>query len=278
MILTAVSVALPASLLGVLLVMKRMIMVGDAISHAVLPGIVIAFLMVESRESIPMLFGAAITGVLTTLLIDFLKRKLRVQEDAAIGTAFTFLFALGVLLIAFYAGKNADLDQECVLYGDLETSILDQIIWNGRIYGTRAIAQLFPLIVIVLVVLIIGNKGWKIWAFNSDFGGLKGMKTSVWQLVLMMLVSVHAVLSFESVGVIMVVGLLVLPPACALQLTHKYANVFIYSAGIGILACVIGVLVGEWINISIAPTIVSINGLIFTMIVLAKQLKTKLMT
>ena len=87
MILTAISVALPASLLGVLLVMKRMIMVGDAISHAVLPGIVIAFLIVDSRESIPMLIGAAITGVLTTVLIDFLKRKLRVQEDAAIGTA-----------------------------------------------------------------------------------------------------------------------------------------------------------------------------------------------
>lgn len=276
MILTAISVALPASLLGVLLVMKRMIMVGDAISHAVLPGIVIAFLIVDSRGSIPMLIGAAIMGVLTTLLIDFLKRKLRVQEDAAIGTAFTFLFALGVLLIAFYAGKNTDLDQECVLYGDLETSILDQLIWNGRLFGTRAIAQLLPLSLIVVFVLILGNKGWKVWAFNSEFGALKGMKTNLWQLGLMTLVSIHAVLSFESVGVIMVVGLLVLPPACALQLTTKYSKVFIYSACIGMLSCVLGVLIGGFINISIAPTIVSINGLIFTTIVLIHQIRSRL--
>lgn len=275
MILTACSVAIPASLLGVLLVMKRMVMVGDAISHAVLPGIVVAFILTDSRESFPMLIGAALTGVLTTLLIDFLKRKWRIQEDAAIGTAFTFLFALGVLLIAFFAGKNTDLDQECVLYGDLETSILDQVVVGNRMYGTKAILQLFPLIMVVIVVIVIGYRGWQLWAFNSDFGNFKGLKMNRWQLILMLLVSVHAVLSFESVGVIMVVGLLVLPAATALQFSKQLNRTAVYSACIGILSCVVGVFVGTWLNVSIAPTIVSINGLFFVLVLLIRILYLK---
>src|SRR5687768_15477162 len=113
-LVTAMLVAVPASLLGVFLLMKRMVMVGDAISHAVLPGIVVAYLLTDSRDSFPMLTGAAIMGVLTTIFIEFLNRRFRIQQDAAIGTAFTFLFAVGVLLIAFFAGNNTDLDQDCV--------------------------------------------------------------------------------------------------------------------------------------------------------------------
>src|SRR3989338_2785137 len=95
---------------------------GGAFLHAVFAGIVVGHLITYSRDSFPMLLGAAVMGVLTTVFIDFLNRKIRIQQDAAIGTAFTFLFAVGVLLIAFFAGTNTDLDQECVLYGDSETS------------------------------------------------------------------------------------------------------------------------------------------------------------
>ena len=268
MILTACSVAVPASLLGVLLVSKSLVMVGDAISHAVLPGIVVAYLMSGSRDSVPMLFGAAVTGFLTTFLIDFLRKKWKVQEDAAIGFTFTFLFAIGVLMIALFAGKNSDLDQECVLYGDLETSILDQVIIGGYLYGTRAILQLLPLTITLLLVIVIGFKGWKIWAFNPQFGSFIGIPIQAFQLVLMLLLSIHAVLSFESVGVILVVGLLVLPAATALQFSKTLAFTFWYSASVGIVSCVLGVFLGKWINISISPLIVSVNGLIFLVSVL----------
>lgn len=263
MILTACSVAVPASLLGVLLVSKSLVMVGDAISHAVLPGIVVAYLMSGSRDSVPMLFGAAVTGFLTTFLIDFLRRKWKVQEDAAIGFTFTFLFAIGVLMIAFFAGKNSDLDQECVLYGDLETSILDQVIVGEYLYGTRAILQLLPLTAVLLCVIVIGFKGWKVWAFNPQFGSFIGIPVQAFQWVLMLLLSIHAVLSFESVGVILVVGLLVLPAATALQFSNTLAKTFWYSACIGIVSCIAGVFLGKWINISISPLIVCVNGLIF---------------
>ena len=263
MILTACSVAIPASLLGVLLVSKSLVMVGDAISHAVLPGIVVAYLLSGTRDSGPMLLGAAATGFLTTFLIDFLRRKWRIQEDAAIGFTFTFLFAIGVLLIAIFAGKNSDLDQECVLYGDLETSILDQVIIGEYLYGTRAILQLLPLTIVLLLVIVLGFKGWKVWAFNPHFGSFIGIPVQLFHLTLMLLLSIHAVLSFESVGVILVIGLLVLPAATALQFSKTLSRTFIYSACIGIVSCVIGVLLGKWINISISPLIVCVNGLIF---------------
>lgn len=271
-ILTALLVALPASLLGVFLMMRRLVMVGDAISHAVLPGIVVAYLITDSRDSFPMLLGAAIMGVLTTVFIDFLNRSIRIQQDAAIGTAFTFLFAVGVLLIAFFAGTNTDLDQECVLYGDLETSFLDQRIWNGYLVGTGAIFQLLPLNILVLALIVVAFRPLTIWAFNSDFGKLLGMKTGRWQLVMMSLVSIHAVFSFESVGAIMVVGMLVLPASAAYLISNKLAVVLVLSATIGILGCVAGFFVALWLNVSIAPTIVSICGLFFTMIWLVQWL------
>lgn len=277
MILTACSVAIPASLLGVLLVSKSLVMVGDAISHAVLPGIVVAYLLSGTKDSVPMLFGAAVTGFLTTFLIDFLRKKWRIQEDAAIGFTFTFLFAIGVLMIALFAGKNSDLDQECVLYGDLETSILDQVIVGEYLYGTRAILQLLPLTAILLLVIIIGFKGWKVWAFNPQFGSFVGIPIQAFQLVLMLLLSIHAVLSFESVGVILVVGLLVLPAATALQFSKTLAKTFWYSACIGIVSCVLGVFLGKWINISISPLIVCVNGLIFLISVLVSPYKKRIL-
>lgn len=273
MILTACSVAIPASLLGVLLVSKSLVMVGDAISHAVLPGIVVAYLLSGTRDSVPMLFGAAVTGFLTTFLIDFLRKKWRIQEDAAIGFTFTFLFAIGVLMIAIFAGKNSDLDQECVLYGDLETSILDQVIIGEYLYGTRAILQLLPLTITLLIVIVVGFKGWKVWAFNPQFGSFIGIPIQAFHLVLMLLLSIHAVLSFESVGVILVVGLLVLPAATALQFSKTLARTFLYSACIGIVSCIVGVFLGKWINISISPLIVCVNGLIFLISVLISPFK-----
>jgi manganese/zinc/iron transport system permease protein len=272
-ILTALLVALPASLLGVFLMMRRLVMVGDAISHAVLPGIVVAYLITDSRDSFPMLLGAAVMGVLTTVFIDFLNRSIRIQQDASIGTAFTFLFAVGVLLIAFFAGTNTDLDQECVLYGDLETSFLDQRIWNGYLVGTGAIFQLLPLNILVLAVIVVAFRPLTVWAFNSDFGKLLGMKTARWQLMMMSLVSIHAVFSFESVGAIMVVGMLVLPASSAYLISNKLAVVLVLSATIGILGCVAGFFVALWLNVSIAPTIVSICGLFFTMIWLVQWLR-----
>lgn len=272
MIATALTVAIPASILGVFLITRKMVMVADAISHSVLPGIVVGFIFFQSREGWEMIVGAVLSGLLSTLLIHFLKFKLRIREDAAIGTVFTFMFAIGVLGIAVFAGPNTDLDQDCLLYGDLETSILDQIFYQDRVWGTHAILQQGIMSLAILSVLFIGRRAWKIWAFDPDFGVARGMRIQRWENLLLLLVSAYAVLSFESVGVVLVIGLLVLPAATALQLTLNYKRVFIYSACIGVLVSVLGVLSAIHLDISIAPTIVAMNGLLFTTIVFMRQI------
>ena len=137
-------------------------MIADAISHSVLPGIVVSFLLFNSREGWIMLLAALLSGLLGTVLINFLKFKLHVREDAAIGSVFTFMFAAGVLGIAIFAGSNTDLDQDCLLYGDLETSVLDQLIIQGRVWGTRALLQQFVMTAGIISVLVIARKTWKI--------------------------------------------------------------------------------------------------------------------
>src|SRR3990170_8563959 len=138
-ILTAALVSTSCALLGCFLVLRKMAMVGDAISHAVLPGIVLAFLISGSRDSITMLVGAGLIGIVTTFLIEFLHKKAKLQTDASIGVTFTWLFAVGVVLISLFAGQ-VDLDQDCVLYGEIAYVPLDLwITGNGTIMGPRAL-------------------------------------------------------------------------------------------------------------------------------------------
>ena len=120
-IITAILVAAVSSIIGCFLVLRKMAMVGDAISHAVLPGIVIAFMLGGKMGSWYLLLGAAAFGLITTFLIEFFNKKGNVQQDAAIGVVFTSLFAVGIILISLYT-RDVDLDQDCVLYGELDQS------------------------------------------------------------------------------------------------------------------------------------------------------------
>ncbi|MDB4835518.1 metal ABC transporter permease, partial [Cyclobacteriaceae bacterium] len=122
-ILAGCLVAIPCGLLGSFLMLRKTVMVADAISHAVLPGIVISYFIVHDLSSIWLTFGAAIIGMLATLLIEFLKQKVRLQHDTSIGVTFTWLFALGVVLISLFA-HNVDLDLDCVLFGQIEYIVL----------------------------------------------------------------------------------------------------------------------------------------------------------
>lgn len=265
-LITALLVVVPASLLGVYLVQRKMVMISDAISHAVLPGIVLAFLIVGNKNSTLLLVGAALAGVLTTFLIDIVHRKMQVQQDAAIGTVFTFLFALGVLMIAFSGGKNIDLDQECVLFGNLELSFLDQQFWGEYLIGTTSIFQLAPMNILIIVFIFLAFRPMQVWAFNPGFGTDIGLKMGNWQLVLMLFVSLHTVFSFHNVGAVMVVGMFVIPPATAALLSKKLKIVLLLSASLSVLACLIGFLIAIHWNVSIAPSIVVVAFAFFCLI------------
>ncbi|MEJ8755443.1 metal ABC transporter permease [Pontibacter sp. H259] len=264
-ILTGSLVATCCSLLGCYLILRRMAMVGDAISHAVLPGIVIAFLFTGSRDSIPMIIGAGLLGVITTFLIEFFHRYARVQADASIGITFTWLFAIGIILISVFAGQ-VDLDQDCVLYGEIAYVPLD--LWlteSGLSFGPNTIWTLGFVTILIIAFIILGYKELFLTAFDPAYAAAIGISTTLWYYLLMTAVSLTTVASFESVGAILVVAFLVGPPATAYLLTDNFEQMLLLSVACGILASIVGYYLAFWLDGSIAGAIATVTGIEFAL-------------
>jgi manganese/zinc/iron transport system permease protein len=268
-ILTGCLVAVTSGLLGCFLVLRKMAMVGDAISHAVLPGIAVAFLISGSRSSVPMLLGAAAFGMLCTFMIELFHKKAKVQEDAAIGISFTWLFAIGVILITYFADQ-VDLDQECVLYGEI--GFVSFETWKGIPIAVWTLGVLFLLL---LSMLYKGYKGLYITTFDPDYAATLGISVIGWHYALMGAVSVTTVFTFESVGAILVVAFLIVPAATAFLLTKKLKTMLWLSAGIGIIASFAGYYIALLLNASISGSMVMVLGLEFGIAFLTHQSKSR---
>jgi manganese/zinc/iron transport system permease protein len=241
-------------------------MIGDAISHAVLPGIVIAFLISGSRSSLPMLIGAALVGVFTTFLIEFISKKAKMQNDAAIGLVFTFLFAVGIILLTLFADKM-DLDADCVLHGEILFIPLDTFATGTFIdIVPRKIWILAIVFLIVIIALRIGFKGFLITTFDPFYAVSVGISTVIWHYVLMTLVSLVTVVSFESVGAILVVAFLVVPAACAYLLTDNLVKMLFIAVGVGILSSVVGYYLAQWLDSSIPGAMTTVLGILFLIV------------
>jgi manganese/zinc/iron transport system permease protein len=282
-ILTGSLVAASCGLLGCYLVLRRMALIGDAISHAVLPGIVIAYLISGSRESIFMIAGAGVIGLLTTFLIEFLHRKARLQEDASIGVIFTTLFAIGVILISYYA-ENIDLDQDCVLYGEIALVPLDTFVLpSGMDIGPRAMWIGFFVFTAILLFIELGYKELFLTTFDPAFAASIGISVTLWHYLLMGLVSFTTVASFEAVGAILVVAFLVAPAATAYLLTDNFTKMLMIAVASGIVAAIGGYYLAVLMDASIAGGMSTVAGLEFLLVllfsptqgVLMKKLRTK---
>jgi manganese/zinc/iron transport system permease protein len=259
-ILTGSMVAITCGLLGVFLILRKMAMVGDAISHAVLPGIVLAYLVSETRETIPMLLGAAALGVFTTLMIEWLYSKARLQMDASIGITFTWLFALGIILISLYTGQ-VDLDQDCVLYGEIAYVPLD--LWingNGLLMGPRPVWITGGAMLLIIALVVVGYRGLEITTFNPEYAAAIGISTAFWHYLLMSAVSITTVVSFESVGAILVVAFLIVPPATAYLLTEKLVPMLWLTVLFGVLSAALGYVLAALIDGSIAGAMSVVAG------------------
>jgi len=272
--LTAVFTAVSCALLGAFLVLRKMTMVGDAISHAVLPGIAVAYWLSQSRASLWMFLGAAAVGVLATIIIELLRKKLKVQSDASIGMTFTTLFALGVILITFWS-DSVDLDQECVLYGEIAYVPFNTWSFSGLNMGPIALWSSGLLLLAVLAYTFIGFKGLKMSSFNEDYAAVLGIGVAAWNLSLMAMVSFATVVSFESVGAILVVALLVVPAATAYLLVEKLHILLIGAGSIALLAALGGYALSRWMDTSIAGTVATLLGVQFLIVLLYHQLIQK---
>jgi manganese/zinc/iron transport system permease protein len=278
---TAAIVSMSCALLGCYLILRKMAMVGDAISHAVLPGIVIAFLISGSRDSATMLVGAGLIGITTTFLIEFLHKKAKLQTDASIGVTFTWLFAVGVVLISLFAGK-VDLDQDCVLYGEIPYVPLDLwITGDGLILGPRALYIVSTIFVLIVVFIATGYKELFLTTFDPAYASAIGISTTMWHYLLMGAVSATTVASFEQVGAILVVALLIAPAASAYLITDNFKWMLVIACGFGIASSITGYLLAVWLDGSIAGAIACMTGVFFALAllfspthgILAKQLK-----
>lgn len=230
--------AVAAALLGNFLVLRRMSLMGDAISHAVLPGLAAAFLLTGERQGFFMFFGAAAVGVLTVILTELARQFGRVDEGAAIGVVFTFLFALGLLMIV-QAADRVDLDPGCVLYGALETIVLDPVA-IGSLEVPRVVVTL-SLVVVLNALFVLGlYRQLKVSTFDPQLAAAQGIPVWLLHYALAAFVAITAVASFESVGNILVVAMFVVPPVAAWLLTDRLPVMIGLSVVIGILSAVLG--------------------------------------
>ncbi|MCB0735616.1 MAG: metal ABC transporter permease [Bacteroidetes bacterium] len=264
-IITASLVAANAAILGSFLIMRRMAMVGDAISHAVLPGIVIAYFLTNSRASFPILMGAAASGMIVTTFIQFFNKKVKLQNDASIGISYTFLFAGGIILISFF-GSNVDLDQECVLYGEIAYVPIDTLFIGELNIGPRQFWILLTTLIIIVSAVIMAYRKLVLTTFDEAFASAIGINVVFWQYYLMAGVSLTTVVSFESVGAVLVIAFIAGPPATAYLLTHSFKRMIYLSILIGIVCSIIGYYTAVWLNGSIAGAISSVIGLVFAIV------------
>ena len=193
----------------------------------------------------------------------FSHSKARLQTDAAIGVTFTWLFALGVILISVFAGQ-VDLDQECVLYGEIAYVPID--LWitdSGQIMGPRVIYLMGTVFLLVLTFIIIGYKELFLTTFDPNFAAATGVSVGLWHYLLMGAVSFTTVGAFESVGAILVVALIIVPPATAYLLIEDFKKMLLLTAGIGVIISFIGYYLAVWLDGSIAGAMSVVAGFLF---------------
>lgn len=265
-ILTACLASTACALAGSFLVLRKQAMLSDAISHAVLPGIAIAFLLTASRNTLPMLLGAGAFGLLTVWLTEQLQRRGRLRNDASMGIVFTSLFAIGVVIITLFAGQ-VDLDQECILYGEIAYVPWDLWLLDGLSLGPRPVWILGFVVLINLSFIIFFYKELKVYAFDPDLAVSLGIPVVLVHYGLMGTVSFSTIAAFESVGAILVVALIIVPPAAAYLWVQRLSRMLMLAVAFGIFSSVSGYYLALFTNSSIAGAIAVMTGVLFTIAV-----------
>ena len=261
--LTGASANAACALLGSFLILRRMSMMGDAIAHAVLPGLVVAFALTGSMGIIPMFIGATAVGLLTTYLTQSLQQYARVPSDASMGIVFTALFALGVVLVKVFT-QGLHFDVQCVYEGAIEF-----VPFTERIGGLpRPLLSSLVVLLVNSVVIVALWKEFKVSSFDPELATTMGFSATTMHYLLMTLVSVTAVASFEAVGSILVVAMLIVPPSTAYLLTDRLAPLMLLSVVIGVLAAVVGYQGADYWDTSVSGMMTVVVGGMFALAVL----------
>lgn len=265
--LIAAVVAAACALPGTFLILRRMAMMSDAISHTVLLGIVLAFFVVQEFGHPLLMLGAALTGILTVGLVELLNRTRLVKEDAAIGIVFPALFSIAVILISLFA-RNVHLDEHVVFQGDLVFAPFDRMIVFGVDIGPRTLIVMT--IILLLNVIFIGlfYKELKLSTFDPGLAATLGFSPVLIHYSLTAMVSITAVGAFDAVGSILVVALMIVPPASAYLLTDRLSYMLILSVLIGVFGAISGYALARQFDATVAGSMVTAIGALFLAIFL----------
>ncbi|HEV2147744.1 MAG TPA: metal ABC transporter permease [Longimicrobiaceae bacterium] len=261
--ITAAACALP----GVFLVLRRMALMSDAISHSILLGIVLAFFVTENLASPLLIAAAAATGVLTVSLVELLNRTGRVKEDAAIGLVFPALFSVGVILISRYAG-SVHLDVDAVLLGELAFAPFNRMAVGGADLGPRILWVMAAVLLLNAAFVAAFYKELKLTTFDAALAGALGFAPGLVHYAFMTLVSVTAVGAFDAVGSILVVALMIAPPASAYLLTDRLPRMIGLAVVIGVASALAGYWASYFLDVSIAGAMATMTGVAFGAVLL----------
>lgn len=258
----AIIVAACCALPGVFLVLRKMAMMSDAISHAILPGIVLAFFATQDLNHPLLILAAATTGLLTVALVEGIRHTRLIAEDAAIGIVFPALFSLGVILIAQFAG-DVHLDTDAVLLGELAFAPFDRFVIGGTDLGPRSLWIMTGILIANMIFIGLLYKELKIATFDAGLAASLGFTPVILHYCLMGMVSITAVGAFDAVGSILVVALMVGPAASAYLITDRLSHLIGLSVLIGILSALSGYWVAHLLDVSIAGSMASMVGVAF---------------
>lgn len=265
--LIAAVVAVACAIPGVFLVLRKMALISDAISHAILPGIVIGFFITEDLSSPLLILLAAVTGVITVILVETIQKTNLVKEDTAIGLVFPALFSIGVILIA----KNANdvhLDVDAVLLGELAFAPFDRLLVSGIDLGPKSLWVMGTVLLITLVLLFLFFKELKVSTFDKGLSSAMGFSPLVIHYGLMSVSSVTVVGAFDAVGAILVVALMIAPAATSYLLTSDLKKMLLLSICFGVFSAISGYWLAHWLDASISGSMTTVLGLVFLVVYL----------
>ena len=255
-------VSLSCGLIGNFIVLRRMALVGDAISHSVLPGLVIAFLISGSMEGPVMLIGAAIAGVVTTVLIEAIHKNSRIKSDAALGIVFPTFFAIGVILISLFAG-GVHLDIEHVLYGAVEMVPFHEVAEIGSVWVPYSVIQIVAVTIALVVGIGLFFKELVVTSFDPVMAASLGMPVQKIHYILMAVLAVVVVSAFSAVGAVLVIAMLILPGATAALYSDRLKMLLLMSLPLALVYSIGGMHLALWLGCSTAGAMVVVAFALF---------------
>lgn len=265
--LIASLVAIACAIPGTFLVLRKMAMISDAISHSILPGIVIGFFITQDLNSPLLILLAAITGIITVILVEKIQQTGLVKEDTAIGLVFPTLFSIGVIMIA----KNANdvhLDVDAVLLGELAFAPFDRLIISGQDMGPKSLWVIGSILIATLALLRAFYKELKLSTFDAGLASALGFSPAILHYGLMTVSSVTTVGAFDAVGAILVVALMIAPAATAYLLTTNLKKMIGLACFFGVFSALSGYWMAHWLDASIAGSIATMLGFLFFLVYL----------